>query len=33
VANNQILGAADVAKTPAPLVNLKLMKTGGSPGR
>lgn len=32
MADESILDAADVAKTPAPLVNLKLMKTGGITG-
>lgn len=32
MADESILSAADVLKTPAPLVNLKLMKTGGITG-
>ncbi|NDD64981.1 MAG: dipeptide epimerase [Acidobacteria bacterium] len=32
MADESILDAGDVAKTPAPLVNLKLMKTGGITG-
>ncbi len=32
MADESVLGAADVLKTPAPLVNLKLMKTGGITG-
>ena len=32
MADESVLSAADVLKTPAPLVNLKLMKTGGITG-
>jgi L-alanine-DL-glutamate epimerase-like enolase superfamily enzyme len=32
MADESVLGAADVLATPAPLVNLKLMKTGGITG-